>query len=152
MISNEGQTVQKVVIPTSSVVQPKSVEVKQEMIKNEETAKTETKPITSNTPVSGEWKDVIKHLKDSGKMSLYATLVSTSAVISNEAVIINFAQPFGKIVVEKPENLAALKEAILAITGKELPIKCVVNGQNDKPENNGIEKNLINSGIDVNIV
>ena len=152
LISNEGQTVKKDVMPINPVRQTKSVEVKQDMVRSEEPVKTETKPIPSNISVNGEWKDVIKHLKDSGKMSLYATLVSTSAVISGDLVTINFAQPFGKTVVEKPENLSALKNAIMSVIGKELPVKCVINGQDNKLENNEAQNSLINSGIDVNIV
>ena len=85
-------------------------------------------------------------------MSLYATLVSTSANITNDAVVINFAQPFGKTVVEKAENLAVLKHAISAVIGKELAVKCVVNGKGNESDNNESENSLLNSGIDVNIV
>ena len=118
----------------------------------QENVKVEAPKVVTNNLVSGEWKDVIKYLKESGKMSLYATLVSTSALIKDNTIIINFAQPFGKTVVEKAENLSVLKQAISAVIGKELNVKCVVNGQPSEIDNNEAENTLLNSGIDVNIV
>ena len=100
---------------------------------------------------SGSWRDIINHLKNIGKMSLYATLVSTKANIEKDKITVYFGQEFGKSVIERAENMAVLKNSVMAVFGAELPIKCVVEGSN-KPSSNDAENTLINSGIDVNIL
>jgi len=100
---------------------------------------------------SGNWRDIIDHLRASGKMSLYATLVSTKANIEKDCVTVYFAQEFGKNVIERPENMATLKTSIKAILGAEVPVKCVVQGKEQVASSNA-ENSLINSGIDVNIL
>ena len=85
-------------------------------------------------------------------MSLYATLVSTTANISNNTITINFAQAFGKTVVEKSDNMATLKNSINAVMGRDLAVKCVINGATNTAEDNVAENTLLKSGIDVNIV
>lgn len=156
LISSENILVQKQV-STEIISQPSSIKAEPVNVSNKvsipEKVSNETQEQAKAVFVgSGEWKDVIKYLKDSGKMSLYATLVSTSASITDSLVTINFAQPFGKTVVEKAENLATLKNAISAVIGKDLGIKCIVNGSNGEGVNNESENTLLNSGIDVNIV
>ena len=117
--------------------------VKQEV----QSISTETKSVTG----SGNWREVIDHLRASGKMSLYATLVSTKANIEKDSVTVYFAQEFGKNVIERPENMAALKTSIKAILGADLPVKCVVQGKENVASSDA-ENSLINSGIDVNIL
>lgn len=128
-----------------------NVAVSKEVTSPQASVNVEQAPAVSFSQ-SGEWKDVIKHLRDSGKMSLYATLVSTTANVSDSAVTINFSQAFGKTVVEKSENMATLKDAISSVIGKELPVKCIVNGANNMPDSDVTENTLLKSGIDVNIV
>ena len=157
-ISNDGIPKQKVVQvatqPVNNVVQPKSP-VQQNA--NPMPAQPQTESNVESKPVqqfsqSGDWKEVIKHLRDSGKMSLYATLVSTTANISNNTITINFAQAFGKTVVEKSDNMATLKNSINAVMGRDLAVKCVINGATNTAEDNVAENTLLKSGIDVNIV
>lgn len=157
-ISNDGIPKPKVVqVATQSVnnvVQPKSP-VQQNA--NPMPAQPQTESNVESKPVqqfsqSGDWKEVIKHLRDSGKMSLYATLVSTTANISNNTITINFAQAFGKTVVEKSDNMATLKNSINAVMGRDLAVKCVINGATNTAEDNVAENTLLKSGIDVNIV
>lgn len=153
-ISNDGicktQTVQVVAQPKTNVATT-NVAVSKEVTSPQASVNVEQAPAVSFSQ-SGEWKDVIKHLRDSGKMSLYATLVSTTANVSDSAVTINFSQAFGKTVVEKSENMATLKDAISSVIGKELPVKCIVNGANNMPDSDVTENTLLKSGIDVNIV
>lgn len=110
---------------------------------------------TKNTPVIGQsmgnWKDVINYLKNSGKMSLYATLVSAKANITDGTLTVCFPQEFGKNVIERPENMDALKKAVLEICKKDMIIKCLVEGKTDIKSDDA-ENTLINSGIDVNIL
>lgn len=110
----------------------------------------DSKPMVA-TQSSGSWRDIINHLKGSGKMSLYATLVSAKANIEKDKITICFSQEFGKNVIERAENMAALKSSVLAICGAELPIKCVVEGANTTASSDA-ENTLLKSGIDVNIL
>lgn len=110
------------------------------------------KPVkVDNVKSSGEWRDVINYLKTSGKMSLYATLVSTRATISKDMITIYFMQEFGKNMVERPENMAVLKSTVNAVCGADVPIKCVVEGKNEA-NTSDTENSLINLGVDVNIL
>jgi len=165
------------VLLEASLIQLMSDEVKTSVIKPEVVTSTPIldKPATNTTVIkkevvnipsqskpassasssvnSGAWKDVINHLKSSGKMALYATLVSAKANIESDKITIYFAQEFGKNVIERPENMAVLKSSVLAVCGAELPIKCMVNGASNLSSNsNDAENTLINSGIDVNIL
>lgn len=157
-ISNDGipkqKSVQVITQPVNNAVQPK-VPVQQASnsvpIQKQPETNVEQKPVQQFSQ-SGDWKEVIKHLRDSGKMSLYATLVSTTANISDNTITINFAQAFGKTVVEKAENMATLKNSINAVMGKDLAVKCVINGVSNATEDNVAENTLLKSGIDVNIV
>lgn len=130
-------------------------EIKSESKKVEE-KKLEVKEDNPSKPVknigsSKDWLDIINHLKSSGKMALYATLVSTKANIEEDKITVIFSQEFGKSVMEKPDNMAALKSSALAILGREIPIKFVTQGSNDV-KTDDVENALINSGIDVNIL
>ena len=59
---------------------------------------------------------------------LYGALVNTTASYQDNTVNIIFNKngTFGKSVVEKPENAASLKDAILSVTGQELNFKCLL--------------------------
>ncbi len=99
---------------------------------------------------SGNWRDIINHLKNTGKMSLYATLVSAKANIEKDKITICFEQEFGKNVIERTENMAALKSSVLAICGADIPIKCLV--EKKETASDDVENSLLKSGIDVNIL
>ena len=154
LINGKKQVVVKEVVP-QIIEKPKTQEVslKQEVVtKPSPEQKKENIPTPRMQKSSGGWRDIINHLKSSGKMSLYATLVSAKANIENNLITIYFNQEFGKNVVEKSENMAALKSSILAVLGSDMMVKCMVDGQNKKSETSSTENNLLNSGIDVNIL
>ena len=109
------------------------------------------KPSTPPPPTSAAWKEVIQHLKTSGKMSLYATLASTTANITDTGVTIYFKQEFGKNMIERSENMKTLKDSILSVCGKDLTVKCVVEKIEEKSSMDELENALLNSGISVNI-
>lgn len=155
LIKGKKQVVVKDVIPqivekpkTQETPQQQAVVVAQKI--EEEKKESAVAPRIQNS--TGGWRDIINNLKSSGKMSLYATLVSAKASIEADVVTIYFNQAFGKNVVEKVENMAALKSSILAILGHDAMVKCVLEGQNKKDETSSSENSLLNSGIDVNIL
>ena len=154
LINGKKQVVIKEMVPqiTQKPSAPQ-INEKQEVVNSKAVEeKTESVPAPRMQNPSGGWRDVINHLKSSGKMSLYATLVSAKANIETNLVTIYFSQEFGKNVVEKSENMAALKSSILAVLGSDMVVKCMVEGQNKKSEVSDSENSLINSGIDVNIL
>ncbi|MBP3284016.1 MAG: DNA polymerase III subunit gamma/tau [Clostridia bacterium] len=102
-------------------------------------------------PSSESWKEVIQHLKTTGKMSLYATLAGTTANVTDTGVTIYFKQAFGKNMIERSENMKTLRESILSICGKDLTVKCVVESTEEKSSLDELENTLLNSGIHVNI-
>lgn len=99
------------------------------------------------------WSDVLKTLKSTGKVLLYGALVNANAQINESDIIITFENDFGKTLLEKPENMATLKN-ILNTDGKNYNIKCYVNGTSNEISNtdiNDLENRLKNSGVDVTI-
>jgi len=157
LINGKKQVTVKEVVP-QTIEKPRTQEIP---VKQEITAQKEViapKVVEEKTPAPrtqnslGGWRDIINHLKASGKMSLYATLVSAKANIETNLVTIYFSQEFGKNVVEKTENMSALKSSILAVLGSDMMVKCMVEGQSKKNDASDPENSLINSGIDVNIL
>jgi len=113
---------------------------------------TPEKPIQSK-PKFNNWNDILNNLKKSGKVMLYGALVNTSANISEDTITINFSKEngFGKTIVEKPDNLASLKEILQSSTGKTYNIKCILEESNTASDDNDLENKLKNSGINVTI-
>lgn len=104
-----------------------------------------------NKDFENDWKKIITNLKDSGKMSLYATLVNTKGTVNDGMLYVYFSKPFGKAVIEKPENMQILKDAVMSVTGKELPVKCVVESVKSGSAIDDLENTLLSSGINVSI-
>ena len=146
LVSSEAKEIRNVVPEKKE----KSVEkaVKENIQESKPVEKKEVK--TSSSSPAGNWNEVIAYLRNTGKMSLYATLASTKANIENDKVTVYFSQEFGKNVIEKPENMSVLKESILAVLGKDIPVKCLVEGKEDENESSQID--LLNLGMDVNIL
>lgn len=104
----------------------------------------------SNTPDIKDWKALVDNLKANGKMMLYTNLVNTTAKEINDMTVgIVFKKgitPFGRTVLEKPENMQYLIQVVSQMCGKEMRIKLVdesaetnksndINGDNDMPFN-----------------
>ena len=58
---------------------------------------------------------------------------------------------FGKSVISRPENTAALTKAILDATGKQMQVKCMEPNQNDSNESN-IDSLVNGLNIPINII
>lgn len=129
MIANSAHiTVQKEVNRDTS---KEPVAVKQEKPKKKEPAKTE--PAINPDDYFKDWDKVVSQLKGSGRMVLYANLIGTKAVLTDSRTLgIIFgktAGEFGKTVVTKHENLTLLKQAVKTVTGEEMNIKCIIDGE-----------------------
>lgn len=139
--------------PVQSYPQGQVVQVEQQ-VPVTKTVKAETShspKAPTPQPTSAAWKEIIQNLKNNGKMSLYATLASTTANITDTGVTVYFKQEFGKNMIERSENMKTLKDSILSVCGKDLNVKCVVEKVEEKSSMDELENALLNSGINVNI-
>ena len=75
------------------------------------------------------WQDIVNNFKKSGKIMLYTNLLNTNAVEVNDMIVgIEFPKgitPFGKTVLEKPENKMEISKQISVACGKEMQIKYI---------------------------
>lgn len=99
------------------------------------------------------WDNVIKKLKDNGKLVLYTNLMNTKATEINDMTIgIEFANgltSFGKTVIQKPENMQELEKIVLQECGKEMRIKLI---ENETPKQNNKSNSIADLDIPINII
>ena len=99
------------------------------------------------------WDNVIKKLKEGGKLVLYTNLMNTKATEINDMTIgiefINGLTAFGKTVIQKPENMQELEKIILQECGKEMRIKLI---EKEKTEKNKPTNNIADLDIPINII
>ena len=128
-----------------------STESKVENKKEEKASKEATKNINENneskklSTISNasnvkNWKGILDNLKSNGKMMLYTNLVNTTAKEINDMIIgIEFKKgitPFGKAVLEKPENMQYLVKLVSQMYGKEMRIKLIEDDTDNKKADN----------------
>ena len=85
--------------------------------------------IGKNKKPAQYWQEVVNNLKKNGKIMLYTNLLNTNAVEINDMTVgIEFPKgltPFGKTVLEKPENKIEISNQISIACGKEMHIKYI---------------------------
>ena len=114
-----------------------------------------TKPVSSakQGPITQEWPNILNDFKNNGKIMLYTNLLNTNAVEINDMTIgIEFPNgmtPFGKTVLERPENKNELIKQVSMVSGKEMNVKYIdlkaANANAPKEEN----AESIMSGLDI---
>jgi len=126
----EPKTVVKTIVQEGkTVVQKVQPTVTAEPVKPQQVASTPSTTATKPLPTFNNWSDVLNSLKTSGKVLLYGALANAKVQVNEPDIIINFENSFSKTLVEKPENLAILKN-ILNSNGKNYNIKCELIGAN----------------------
>ena len=84
------------------------------------------------------WQDVVNNLKKNGKIMLYTNLLNTNAVEINDMTVgIEFPKgltPFGRTVLEKPENKTEISNQVSIACGKEMHIKYIDTKPQDAAE------------------
>ena len=119
---------------------------------------TESKQITNtiktdNSKQSHNWKDIVNHLKQDGKIVLYTNLINTNAVEINDMTIgIQFPggiTSFGKTVLEKPENKQELVKQISIAYGKEMHIQYIDTKPKEQETNEEQELSNFANGYDI---
>ena len=102
--------------------------------------------IVYNGKVQDYWPKLVEDLKNKGKIVLYTNLINTVAKEINDMTIgIEFPQgitPFGKTVLERPENMKELSELVSIACGKEMQIKLIDNKKEDESDNDSVQKNI----------
>ena len=99
------------------------------------------------------WNKIIDNLKSNGKIMLYTNLLNTDAIEINDMTVgIEFPNgltPFGKTILERPENIKEISNQVSIACGKEMTIKYI----DTKPQNEEIseEQELSNfaNGFDI---
>ena len=135
------------------------VQTKKAINSNQENKKQEIKDSFKEIgeKANNYWDDIINKLKNSGKIILYTNLINTNAIELNEMTLgIEFKNgltPFGKTVLEKPENINEITRLVSMAYGKEMRIKYINKTTNIKDkENNEIENLAKNLDIPINII
>ena len=95
------------------------------------------------------WPQIVKDLKQSGKIVLYTNLMNTRAKEINDMTVgIEFPNgmtSFGKTVLEKPENIREISNLVSIACGKEMQIKYITqNNQVHQMTNEEDLQNLAN--------
>ena len=106
----------------------------------------------ANLKTTNYWKDVVKKLKDNGKIMIYTNLLNTDAVeVADDVLEIEFKNGitnFGKTVLNNKENISEISKLVEEISGKKMKIK-----YKDKKSIDNNEINGLNSlGIPINII
>ena len=114
----------------------------------QETQKKITNASTNTSAIAGigkdkkpaqYWQQVVNNFKQSGRIMLYTNLLNTNAVeIDDMTVGIEFPKgitPFGKTVLEKPENKIEISNQVSIACGKTMQIKYI----DTKPQDSGEE-------------
>ncbi len=121
-------------VNTNSNITKSTISLKQDD-KNETTTvknmKKESK--TYSSKAEEYWPQILKDLKDNGKIVLYTNLINSRATQINDMTVgiefPNGLNSFGKTVVEKQENVRELSNMISIACGKQMNIKYIINGQ-----------------------
>ncbi len=75
------------------------------------------------------WQEIVNNFKKNGKIMLYTNLLETNAIEINDMTVgIEFPKgitPFGKAVLEKPENKMEISKQVSVACGKEMQIKYI---------------------------
>ena len=85
--------------------------------------------IGKNKKPAQYWQDIVNNFKKSGKIMLYTNLINTNAIEVNDMTVgIEFPKgitPFGRTVLEKPENKMEISKQVSVACGKEMQIKYI---------------------------
>ena len=110
-----------------------------EQTKTMKSPKNESK--TYSNKAEEFWPQILKELKDNGKIVLYTNLINSRAKELNDMTVgiefPNGLNSFGKAVIEKQENIREISNMVSMACGKHMNIKYLIN--------NGTQKHQITS-------
>ncbi len=143
---------------TNSIIQePQKVTANANYVKTNPVTTSGQPPIQSDKKFSNQaqeyWPQIIKELKQSGKIVLYTNLMGTKAREINDMTVgIEFPNgmtSFGKAVLEKQENVKEISNLVSIACGKQMQIKYIT--QENQEHQKTKEENLKNFANESNI-
>lgn len=137
-------------------------------IKSTEENNSSTKNQTNNISKAisgfkevGGWKNILEELRTSGKIMIYSNLIKAKAIELNDMTVgISFPDgitPFGKTILEKPENINELSRVISIEYGKDMKVRIIdsvdsLPKSDKKSEMTSIENMANDLDIPLNII
>ena len=146
-IFNNKQTVE---VSSNDIVKKTNIPV------NKKDAQISTKKFSNKC--QEYWPQIINDLKQSGKIVLYTNLINTTAKEINDMTVgiefLNGMTPFGKTVLEKPENIREISNLVSIACGKEMQIKYITqnNTTNIITEEESLKKIANESDIPFQVI
>lgn len=141
-------------VPVRTVVNSSNTKVQ-----SQPSNKTQTKVTKQFSKESSKyWPEIVNDLKANGKIVLYTNLMNTKAFEINDMTVgIEFPNgltPFGKTVLEKPENIREISNLVSMACGKEMQIKYITGGNMAKqvPTEDALQNLANNSDIPFEII
>ena len=118
--------------------------------------------VKTNSDVQGlkkieAWPNIVNNFKENGKIMLYSNLINTNAREVNDLIVgIEFPNgltPFGKAILEKPENMSELTKMISMEYGKDMVVKLIDENFNVKPKGTNLTDEITkNIDMKINII
>ena len=113
------------------------------------------KPETITAPVKGEaqfWNKIIKQLREEQMPAVASALTGTHGFVVDDLTFgISGVDAFKKMIIEKPENLSAIKRLVSIECKKDMRIQFV-----DQPKSDNAKKDegsaTLDLGIDINVI
>ena len=120
---------------------------------NVESSKTEQSKIVKSVKKENKnysnkaeeyWPQILKDLKNNGKIVLYTNLMNSKAIEINDMTVgiefPNGLNSFGKAVIEKQENVREISNMVSMACGKHMNIKYMINNGPQKVQTTSDEK------------
>ena len=110
------------------------------------------KAAESNGEVASRWPEIVSYLKKADSIHIYSHLLLVSAKESDGKLCIIFDDntAMSKGIVGKPSNIALVRSAVLAVTGKDMEVVCTTAKEigDDDPFKKLEELSKTHSGIE----
>ena len=156
----ENHTESKTKSADTATLRQESKKEENEQAHNSANKKTvkDTQNYADTVKKMSNWNKIVGDLKQSGKILLYTNLINSNAVEINDMTIgISFPKgltPFGKSILEKPENINELSRLVSIEYGKDMRVKIVENLSEiiKTKEDAEIESMAGNLDIPINII
>ena len=125
--------------------------------KNDSNKESMHKTATYSGKIEESWPKIVNDLKQNGKIVLYTNLINTRAKEINDMTVgIEFPNgltSFGRMVLEKQENIKELTNLVSMASGKPMNIKYITNVESRKqPEEPTIKKIANESDIPFQVI
>ncbi len=123
--------------------EPKKEIPKEEIKPQPKAEESKPQPVaTDNGAVASRWAEIVNYLKSHGGMPLYPHLMSVHAKEVNGKLCVVFSEnvAMSKSIASKASNIALIKEAIAAVTGKDMEVACVTPKEIGEEAENPLKK------------